>query len=87
MGVKSFVRMPSTLSPPSHPSPLEGEGALIKGRSAESIAMRLAVSHGTHVVIPPVFGAIGTMLGLGPIFRACAARLGGGSFLNRKKAD
>lgn len=54
------------------------------GRSAEAIAMRLAVSYGAHVVIPPVFGAIGTGLGLAPIFWTCAALLGGGSFLNRR---
>lgn len=53
------------------------------GRSAEGIAMRLAVSYGAHVVIPPVFGAIGAGLGLAPIFWACALLLGGGSYLNR----
>ena len=54
------------------------------GRSAEGIAMRLAVSYGAHVVIPPFFGAIGTGLGLAPIFWTCAALLAGGSFLNRR---
>lgn len=57
------------------------------GRSAEGIAMRLAVSYGAHVVIPPVFGAIGTGLGLAPIFWSCAVLLGGGSLLNRRKTD
>ena len=55
------------------------------GRNAEGIAMRLAVSYGAHVVIPPVFGAIGAGLGLAPIFWICAVLLGGGSFLNRRK--
>lgn len=54
------------------------------GRSAEGIAMRLAVSYGAHVVIPPVFGVIGTGLGLAPIFWTCAVLLAGGSFLNRR---
>lgn len=53
------------------------------GRSAEAIAMRLAVSYGAHVVIPPVFGALGTALGLAPVFWTCAMLLGGGSYLNR----
>lgn len=54
------------------------------GRSAEGIAMRLAVSYGAHVVIPPVFGMIGTAVGLAPIFWTCALLLAGGSFLNRR---
>lgn len=53
------------------------------GRSAEALAMRLAVSYGAHVVIPPVFGALGTVLGLAPVFWTCAMLLGGGSYLNR----
>jgi MFS family permease len=53
------------------------------GRSAETIAMRLMVSYGTHVFIPPVFGAFGAVLGLAPVFWTCAMLLGGGSYLNR----
>jgi MFS family permease len=55
------------------------------GRSAEAIAMRLAVSYGAHVVIPPVFGALGTAVGLAPVFWTCAMLLSGGSYLNRAK--
>lgn len=54
------------------------------GRSAEAIAMRMAVSYGAHVVIPPVFGALGTALGLGPIFWTCSTLMAAGSALNRK---
>ena len=57
------------------------------GRSAEALAMRLAVSYGAHVVIPPVFGALGTALGLAPVFWTCAMLLGGGSWLNRAPRD
>ena len=57
------------------------------GRSAEGIAMRLAVSYGTHVVLPPVFGAIGSAFGLAPIFWTCAVLLGGGALLNRRQRD
>ena len=35
-----------------------------QGRAAEAIAMRLTVSYGAHVVIPPAFGAVGAALGL-----------------------
>ncbi|MBX9903411.1 MAG: MFS transporter [Burkholderiales bacterium] len=53
-------------------------------RSAESISMRLAVSYGAHVVVPPVFGVIGAAMGVAPIFWTCAMLMGGGSLLNRK---
>lgn len=56
------------------------------GRSAEAIAMRLAVSYGAHVIIPPVFGAVGAALGLAPIFWTCAMLLGGGAVLTRPKS-
>lgn len=55
------------------------------GRAAEAIAMRLAVSYGAHVVIPPVFGVVGAALGLAPIFWTCAMLLGGGSWITRRK--
>lgn len=53
-------------------------------RSAESISMRLAVSYGAHVVVPPLFGVIGAAMGVAPIFWTCAMLMGGGSLLNRK---
>lgn len=57
-----------------------------KGRTAEAIAMRLSVSYGAHVVIPPAFGAVGTVLGLAPIFWTCSVLLFGGAWINRGKA-
>jgi predicted MFS family arabinose efflux permease len=54
-------------------------------RAAEAIAMRLAVSYGAHVVIPPFFGVLGAAFGLTPIFWTCAMLLGGGSLLTRPK--
>ncbi len=53
------------------------------GRQAEGISMRLAVSYGAHVVIPPVFGLIGAAMGVAPIFWTCALLMGGGSWINR----
>lgn len=56
-------------------------------RSAESISMRLAVSYGAHVVVPPVFGIIGAAIGgVAPIFWTCALIMGGGSWINRGNA-
>jgi len=57
------------------------------GRSAEAISMRLAVSYGAHVVVPPVFGVIGAAVGgVAPIFWTCAVIMGGGSWINRSSA-
>lgn len=57
------------------------------GRSAEAISMRLAVSYGAHVVVPPVFGVIGAAVGgVAPVFWACAVIMGGGSWINRSSA-
>ena len=55
------------------------------GRSAETIAIRMAVSYGSHVMIPPVFGALGTALGLAPVFWTCAVMMGAGAALNRRQ--
>lgn len=53
------------------------------GRTAEGIAMRLAVSYSAHVVIPPAFGVVGAAMGLAPIFWTCAALLGSGAAINK----
>ncbi|MGH8616953.1 MAG: MFS transporter [Burkholderiales bacterium] len=58
-----------------------------KGRQAEGIAMRLAVSYGSHLVIPPLFGAFGAVLGLSPVFWTCGVLLTTGSWLNRRPAE
>lgn len=55
-----------------------------QGRSAEAIAMRLSVSYGAHVFVPPVFGALGAAAGLGPVFWSCALLLAAGSFMNSR---
>ncbi len=51
-------------------------------RVAESIAMRLAVSYGAHVFIPTAFGALGSLIGLAPVFWLCSVALTGGSVMN-----
>ena len=54
------------------------------GRSAEAISMRLAVSYGAHVVVPPAFGIVGAAVGgVATIFWTCAAIMGCGSWINR----
>lgn len=54
------------------------------GRSAEAISMRLAVSYGAHVFVPPAFGVVGAAVGgVATIFWTCAAIMGCGSWINR----
>lgn len=55
------------------------------GRSAEAIGMRLTVSYGAHVFIPPIFGAFAALVGLAPVFWTCAVVLSGGALLNRRR--
>jgi len=57
------------------------------GRSAEAISMRLAVSYGAHIIIPPTFGVVGAMFGLAPLFWTCAALLASGSVIARPERD
>jgi MFS family permease len=45
------------------------------GRSGEALGMRLTVNKITQIAIPVVFGGIGTVFGLGPVFWANAAFL------------
>ncbi|MEY4597872.1 MAG: hypothetical protein RLZZ445_669 [Pseudomonadota bacterium] len=57
------------------------------GRSAEAISMRLAVSYGAHVFVPPAFGVVGAAVGgVATIFWTCAAIMGCGSWINRSAA-
>lgn len=55
-----------------------------QGRTAEAVAMRLMVSFGAHVVIPPLFGALGAAMGLAPVFWLCAVALSGGAAMHAR---
>jgi hypothetical protein len=45
-----------------------------QGRTGEALGLRLTVNHFTHVVVPLVFGVIGSAFGLAPRnFRAPAS--------------
>jgi len=59
-----------------------------EGRAGEALGMRLTVNKATQILVPLVFGAMGSALGLLPVFWATGAfLLGGGvvSMLERKK--
>ena len=52
------------------------------GRSGEALGMRLTVNKVTQIAIPIVFGGIGTVFGLSPVFWANAAFLFAGGALS-----
>src|SRR5690606_6894678 len=56
-----------------------------RGRSGEALGLRLTVNHFTHVVVPVLFGAIGSAFGLGPVFWTNALFLAAGGWLSRRK--
>ncbi len=54
------------------------------GRSGEALGMRLTVNKITQIAIPLVFGGIGTLFGLAPVFWANAAFLFAGGIVSVK---
>ena len=53
------------------------------GRAGEVVGVRIAVNNMMHVVMPPLFGAIGSAVGLGPVFWASASALSLGAYASR----
>jgi MFS family permease len=45
------------------------------GRAGEALGLRIAINNSMHVVAPTTFGAIGSLLGLAPVFWVTAAFL------------
>ncbi|HWI14567.1 MAG TPA: MFS transporter, partial [Burkholderiales bacterium] len=45
------------------------------GRAGEALGLRIAINNSMHVVAPSTFGAIGSLVGLGPVFWVTAAFL------------
>ena len=54
------------------------------GRSGEALGMRLTVNKFTQIMVPLVFGSLGSAFGIFPIFWTSAALLLGGSFNNAR---
>ncbi len=53
------------------------------GRAGEVVGMRIAVNNAMHVVMPPLFGALGSLVGLAPVFWASAGLLSAGAWWSR----
>ncbi len=54
------------------------------GRAGEALGLRIAINNSIHVVVPPVFGAIGTVLGLASVFWGNSALLALGGYASRR---
>jgi predicted MFS family arabinose efflux permease len=56
-----------------------------EGRSGEALGMRVTINQVTHIAVPLLFGTIGSVFGLAPVFFTNALILAGGGLLNREK--
>jgi MFS family permease len=57
-----------------------------EGRSGEALGMRVTINQITHIAVPVIFGTIGSVFGVAPVFLANALILTGGGLLNRARA-
>jgi MFS family permease len=55
-----------------------------EGRSGEALGLRMTINNLTHIVVPLVFGTLGTAFGVAPVFLANAAMLGVGGVISRR---
>lgn len=62
-----------------------------EGRAGEAVGVRTVVLNASHTVLPLLFGALGTALGMLPVFWSMAAALAGGAWfadrVRRKAAN
>ncbi|HUP95046.1 MAG TPA: MFS transporter [Burkholderiales bacterium] len=55
------------------------------GRGGESIGLRVAINNSMHIVVPTVFGGLGSIIGIGSVFWFSSALLGLGAYVARKR--
>ena len=55
------------------------------GRSGEALGLKITINHFTKIVGPVAFGAIGSAVGLPPMFWVNAVMMGGGGMLSRPR--
>lgn len=55
------------------------------GRAGEALGVRIAINNSMHVVVPAVFGAVGSALGLAPVFWVNGVVLACGTYFSRKR--
>ena len=55
------------------------------GRAGEAVGVRAVVLNASHTVLPLAFGAVGTALGMAPVFWTMSAALAAGGVLARRR--
>lgn len=55
------------------------------GRAGESLGLRIAINNSMHVAAPALFGAVGSALGLAPVFWFSAGIIAAGNWYARKR--
>jgi MFS family permease len=60
-------------------------GRAPEGRSGEALGMRVTINQITHIVVPILFGSLGSFFGIAPVFLVNAMILAGGGALNRAR--
>ena len=58
-----------------------------EGRSGEALGMRITINQFMHIAVPILFGSLGTMFGVAPVFFINSAILAGGGWLNRERSQ
>jgi predicted MFS family arabinose efflux permease len=54
-----------------------------EGRSGEALGVRVTINQFTHIVVPLIFGSLGSVLGMAPVFLMNSLIMAGGGWLNR----
>jgi MFS family permease len=54
-----------------------------EGRSGEALGMRVTINQFIHIVAPVLFGTLGSLFGVAPVFLVNSAILAGGGWLNQ----
>jgi predicted MFS family arabinose efflux permease len=57
-----------------------------KGRTSEAAGVRVTVNHFTHITIPLLFGAMGSVVGVAPVFISNGLMLLTGGIINQRAA-
>lgn len=56
-----------------------------EGRSGEALGMRITINQFMHIAVPILFGSLGTVFGVAPVFFINSVILAGGGWLNRER--
>ncbi len=56
-----------------------------EGRSGEALGVRVTINQFTHIVVPIMFGTLGSAFGIAPVFLINSLIMAGGGYLNRER--